>query len=214
MALTVMKLPETTVIQEIYPPNFGIYQCDCKKNDVGVENYFNLGYFAVEGDGTTVPIGNLVIDGKTITQSCDNPSWINVAGKELTTIGVTTDGEAKMFESNHMDDLPIELWSAISGIPILKDSVVCTMDDIKSEGYFGTELYHTYHGFLGLRYGNLVYVAMKCSFETMGWALLALGITDAIKLDGGGSFILHNGNDYLLRTDENRRINNVGMWQG
>ena len=54
---------------------------------------------------------------------------------------------------------------------------------------------------------------MKCGFDEMCWVLIALGIYDAVKLDGGGSFILKNGKE-LEGTTENRRINNVGVWKG
>ena len=60
-------------------------------------------------------------------------------------------------------------------------------------------------------HGKLCYVAMKCGFSEMCWALVALGIYDAIKLDGGGSFILHDVKE-LEGTSENRRIHNVGVW--
>lgn len=40
-----------------------------------------------------------------------------------------------------------------------------------------------------------------------------LAIRDAVKLDGGGSFILHNGN-FVVSTPENRRIHNIGIWEG
>ena len=100
---------------------------------------------------------------------------------------------------------------AVSGIPIIKNAQRITLDEIKQEGYFGNELYDTWHGFLGIRHGKLVYVAMKCDFGSMVWNLVALGIYDAIKLDGGGSFILHNGKE-VIGTSENRRINNVGVW--
>ena len=52
---------------------------------------------------------------------------------------------------------------------------------------------------------------MKCGFDKMCWALAALGILDAVKLDGGGSFILFNGTE-IAGTEENRRIHNVGTW--
>ena len=54
---------------------------------------------------------------------------------------------------------------------------------------------------------------MKCGFDEMCWALVAFGIYDAVKLDGGGSFILKNGKE-LEGTTENRRIHNVGVWKG
>lgn len=66
---------------------------------------------------------------------------------------------------------------------------------------------------MGLRAGRLVYVAAETDFGMMVYLLEVLGITDAIKLDGGGSFILHNG-DFAVSTPENRRIHNVGIWEG
>ncbi len=65
----------------------------------------------------------------------------------------------------------------------------------------------------GLRDVIPVYVAAKCGYGSMFWILRALGITDAIKLDGGGSFILRNEN-FAVSTPENRRIHNVGIWEG
>lgn len=88
-----------------------------------------------------------------------------------------------------------------------------TLDAIKAEGYSGAELYDTWHGFIGIRANRLVYVAAKLDFELMVYLLEVLGIRDAIKLDGGGSFILHNGS-FEVATPENRRINNVITWEG
>ena len=88
-----------------------------------------------------------------------------------------------------------------------------TLDAIKAEGYSGAELYNTWHGFIGIRANRLVYVAAKLDFELMVYLLEVLGIRDAIKLDGGGSFILHNGS-FEVATPENRRINNVITWVG
>ena len=53
---------------------------------------------------------------------------------------------------------------------------------------------------------------MKCGFDAMCWAMVALGIYNAVKLDGGGSFILKNGK-VIQATSENRRIQNVGVWK-
>ena len=47
----------------------------------------------------------------------------------------------------------------------------------------------------------------------MVYLLEVLGITDAIKLDGGGSFVLHNG-DFEVATAENRRIHTIITWEG
>lgn len=36
---------------------------------VGTGNYFNAGFFAQNADGSTVPVGNLVVDGNIITDA-------------------------------------------------------------------------------------------------------------------------------------------------
>lgn len=210
MAQTVMKLPETVYVQEIAPQSFDLVLCDCRKRHVGIDKYFNAGYFSA-GNGVTVPIGNLATDGKIVTQSKDNPGWINVAGKNLTTIFTTKSGLCGITKTNSIDHIE-GLKTAISGIPIIVGGRYIPMEEIKAEGYSGDELYNTWHGFLGIRHNKLVYVAMKCGFAEMCWALVALGIYDAIKLDGGGSFILHDDKE-LAGTSENRRIHNIGVWK-
>lgn len=208
--LTVQKL-DNIYIQEIYPPDFGIFVCDCSKRDVAVDNYFNLGFFAVGADGETIPIGNLADSGQIICQAKDNADWINVAHKQLTTLYVKNDGSFGVTKTDTLEGKNIK--TAVSGIPIVLGGKPSTMEDIKAEGYFGNECYDTWHGFLGLRGSDIVYAAARCDFGQMPWILIALGVRDAIKVDGGGSFILHNGKE-LIGTGENRRINNVGMWRG
>lgn len=215
VAQTVMELNGKIYVQEINPIDFNIITCDCTKKDINLPNYFNCGYFAVEKGDKTIPVGNLMADGKIITQAKDNPDWINLSKKSLTTIFTTKDGECDIAKTDVLDDdimLSRHIKSAISGIPIIVGGKYVSMEQIKSEGYFGNELYDTWHGFLGIRHNKLVYVAMKCGFDEMCWRLVALGIYNAIKLDGGGSFILKNGK-ILEATSENRRIHNVGVWK-
>lgn len=214
MALTVMKLPDEVYIQEIAPNDFSIKIVDTNKKNISEPNYFNLGYFAVEKGGITIPVGNLIINGEVIAQAKDNASWLNLAGHELTTIYTTKDGKCGITKTKDFtDDLSLyrQYNMAISGIPIIVNGKYIDMNTIKSEGYFGNELYDTWHGFLGIRHDKLVYVAMKCNYDEMCWALVALGIYNAIKVDGGGSFILKNGK-ILETTSENRRIHNIGCW--
>ena len=207
---TVMEL-EHVFVQEIFPTSFGIYACDQRKRNIPVKNYFNLGFFAQDKDGT-IPIGNLADCGFILSQSKDNADWINVSNKDLTTLIVTTYGDVSICKTNSLEWVK-NLQSAVSGIPILRRGRITTMDDIRSEGYFGNECYYTWHGFLGIRSGSIVYVAAQCDFGQMPWILLSLGIRDAIKVDGGGSFILVNNGVELVGTTENRRINNIGMWE-
>ena len=185
---------------------------DCPKRSVWVGNYFNAGFFAQNADGSTIPVGNLADCGNIISQSKDNADWINVAKKKLTTIYTTNAGGCGMVQTDDLSAIP-DLRAAVSGIPIARGGQQVNMDEIKAEGYDGSELYDTWHGFLGLRENYLVYAAAKCDYWQMFWILRALGVKDAIKLDGGGSFILHNGYE-IAGTSENRRINNCGMWEG
>ena len=211
MPLTVQTLSEVYV-QTIEPLDLGFCVFDCPKRSVWVGNYFNAGFFAQNADGSTIPVGNLADCGNIISQSKDNADWINVAKKKLTTIYTTNAGGCGMVQTDDLSAIP-DLRAAVSGIPIARGGQQVSMDEIKAEGYDGSELYDTWHGFLGLRENYLVYAAAKCDYWQMFWILRALGVKDAVKLDGGGSFILHNGYE-IAGTSENRRINNCGMWEG
>lgn len=211
VAQTVIKL-DNIYMQRMLPAEFEIMQADCAKREIGLPNYFNLGFFAVEAGGKTIPVGNLAVEGEIVAQAADNADWINLAGHELTTLYTTKNGGAGMAKTSRLDGLE-GLRFAVSGIPILRGGKSVSLDEIKSEGYDGSELYDTWHGFLGIRGGEILYVAMECGFEMMKYYLDYLGISDAVKLDGGGSFILKNGRE-IAGTSENRRIHNVGVWKG
>lgn len=206
---TVMELKGSIFVQEIEPKDFSLQVCDCRKRSVKATKYFNAGFFS-GNEKTAVPVGNLACGGKVVSQAKDNESWINVAKKKLTTIYTTKDGKCGIVKTDNLSSIT-GLKEAVSGIPIIVGGKRLSLSEIKAEGYTGGETYNTWHGFLGIRNGKLVYVAMKCGFESMCWALVALGIYDAIKLDGGGSFILHDENE-VEGTIENRRIHNVGVW--
>ena len=209
MAQTVMNLNNVWV-QEIAPLNLAFVECDCPKRDAGYPNYFNGGFFAELAGGKTIPVGNLANNGVVLAQAVDNEGWINLSNKKLTTVVVLKDGSASLQSTNRLDNIA-NLKTAISGIPIIIDGKAVSRANIKKEGYFGSELYDTWHSFLGLREKKLVYVAAQCDFDQMVWIMVALGIYNAIKLDGGGSFILYNAR-IIEVTSGNRRINNVGLW--
>lgn len=195
-------------IYEISPSDFEIVACDTDKRELKYINYFNLGYFA-QGDGT-IPVGNLAADGKIIAHAKTNASWLNLAGHKLTTIYTTKDGKCEITKTDDLTTI-VGLQAAVSGVPITVNGKQITMSEIKSEGYFGSEVYDTWHGFLGIKNGNLVYVGMKCGFNDMHNKLMELGIKDAIKLDGGGSYILKTP-ECTVATDGDRRIHNIGVF--
>lgn len=201
--------------QVMYPTRFKIEQVDANKKDCKKDtpevNYFNLGYFANTADGATIPVGNLVINGRVITDAATQADWLNTYKHDLTTLVIHKNNNMAFYKTADMRSISSVKY-AVSGIPIIRNGYTVSMDDIKSEGYFGNECYNTWHGFLGIRGDQLVYVAAKINFNQMVYLLEVLGIKDAIKLDGGGSFILKNNTSAVLNTDGNRRINNIGVW--
>ena len=114
--------------------------------------------------GKTIPVGNLAIDGKIITQACDNESWINVHKKTLSTMIVDNYGKINFMRTDRLDQFK-GLKMAVSGIPIIKNAQRITLDEIKQEGYFGNELYDTWHGG----------ILWCCIVRDMVWNLVALG---------------------------------------
>lgn len=199
--------------QVILPQKFKIKLVDCNKMAVKDANYANAGFFAIGEKGATLPVGNLVISGDVITDAKHQADWLNTYNHLLTTVLVRNDNSVEMVQCGNMSTVfDKDVKYAISGIPIIKNGYKVSMDDIKKEGYFGSEVYDTWHGFLGVRDDKLIYVASKIGFDGMVYLLEVLGIKNAIKLDGGGSFILKNGT-FEVSTGENRRINNIITWE-
>ena len=211
MGKTVYSLNDVHV-QVIDVWNFGLKRVIKKKKSIDELNYANAGYFGRNANGETIPVGNLMIDGRVITEAKSQADWLNTAGKKLTTLVVYNDNKAEFLVTDSVSDIP-DVKYAISGIPIIKNGYRVSMEDIKKEGYFGNELYDTWHGFLGIRDSRIVYVAAKLDFELMVYLLEVLGIKYAIKLDGGGSFILNN-DKFEVATEENRKIDNILVWRG
>lgn len=208
----IIKLPTNVYVKELDPDNFEVRVCDCGKRNVpNAKNYFNLGFFAEESTKKTVTIGNVANNGEIYSEANTTPGWINVANKSLTTIYITESGACKMQRAKSLKSIPCK--TCISGIPIIVNGCKATEGKIKTEGYFGNELCYTWHGFLGIRDNKLVYVAAMCVFEDMYPLMQALGLNNAIKLDGGGSFIVVEGGTIVKATKGNRRINTVGVWK-
>ena len=74
----------------------------------------------------------------------------------------------------------------------------------------------TYHGFIGLKDDKIYYFNMKTTSNNCIISgevynkISGFGFNDVIKVDGGGSFFYKNGNS-IIKTSEDRRINNVGV---
>lgn len=197
-------IPDMHVI-EMDALKFGISVQSKLKNDIDIENFFNLDF---SGDANT-SAANMADWGNILSNSITVPSWINTSKHRLTTIFVQLNGTVGITKTDDITKIA-NLKTAISGIPIYPK---VSLDAIKAEGYFGSELYNTWHGFLGIRSGKLVYVAAKCGFETMASIFEGLGCSAGIKLDGGGSFILRVNGKTVIATGENRRIHAIGMFE-
>lgn len=202
---TIMKV-SNALVQEINPYDFGIMQCKCDKKNINLPHYANGGFQATKN----TPVGNLAINGNIITQAKDNADDINLSKKKLTTIYTLNDSTVGITKTDDLSKIN-NLKNAISGIPIIVDGKFVDLNTIKAEGYYGNELYNTWHGFLGIRGNKLVHIGAKCGFDEMCWLMVAFGIYDAIKLDGGGSFIEKSA-DFMEATPGNREINNVIYW--
>ena len=209
MSTTIYSLNEVHM-QVILPSEFKIKVVDKKKQSITEPNFVNAGYFTPLGDGTTYPVGNLIVDGKIVSDSAGSPSWINLSNKHLTTLIVYNDNRLEMKRVGDLSEVKDAKY-AISGIPILRDGYAVKKDKVLEEGYFGSELYDTWHSFLGIRHDKLVVVGAKCNHTQMPYLMEVLGILDCIKLDGGGSFITKSG-DFTQKTSENRRIHNIITW--
>lgn len=195
-------------VVEFDPLKFGISIQNKPKRSIDVRNYFNLDFFAVLKDGV-ISAGNLADCGIILSQSKDMPTWINTSRKQLSTIYVLNDGSVGQVKTNDLTKIK-NLKTAISGIPVYPK---VGMNAIKEEGYFGNELYNTSHSFLAIRQNKLVYVGTSCGFESMASIFEGLGCKYAVKLDGGGSYILQVNGGVVASTAENRRINAIGMFE-
>lgn len=106
----------------------------------------------------------------------------------------------------------------ISGIPVLRDGQdVSWSKFVKKQGWTGGELYGTSHVLIGIKGAPAKTIYILCWKSTSGNMVSsgeayrkfkAMGFTDVIKLDGGGSFMM-NVNGKLKYTAENRQINTI-----
>ena len=208
MATTIYTL-NNIYTQVILPEQFQIIQNNSRKQGINYTNYCNAGYFAGLADGSTVPVGNLAINGKIITNTKNQASWLNTSNKSQTTIYTTYDNKCGIVKTDDLTTIP-NLKNGISGIPILRNGWN-QKQKYKEEGYFGSEMYNTWHIFLGIRDEKLVIVGAQIGAAQMPYLMEVLGLKDSIKLDGGGSFILHSM-DLTKTTSENRKINNIIVW--
>ena len=190
---------------------FRIELIDRDKTECGA-NYSNAGFFGWYGADPeyTLPAGSLIADFTATDErtkksvedrgsisdgkmrfdahgfNYENPFY----NKAVTVFGIK-DGIASISEVNELPDFDY----AVAGIPVIRDSKMCTYDFAVAQGWGASSLRATWHKFIGLRGDGRIHLL---NIETTSGNLLttsevlqkvkSFGFQDLIKLDGGGSF--------------------------
>lgn len=229
-------------IVEVPVDDFKIVMCNKAKKTAAKQNYCTGGFFApIKENGTrfTLPVGQLICDYETtspyVEKYCsqrgtfkDGKYSFNGAGfkyneqfygKTVTTFFVSNG----MANIKDMDCLPENADYAISGIPIMRNGKDVKFDPyVLSQGWEAGSLYGTWHTFIGLKNNNnTIYVmglkTKKGNMITAAEAynkFKAVGLTDVIKLDGGGSYVMNVDGKSCGSTLENRIINTIITFEG
>lgn len=198
---------------------------DKAKKSANSGNYCNAGFFgnyAEQGEKFTLPVGHtmcrVATDNRWVRHYCAQRGTLSgdslrysEPGRIQTTLFVRG-GKADMGEVS----APPEgcAW-AIAGVPILRAGKAVNWAEAQGQGWEASSLYSTWHIFAGYRKADRSKVVVAALKTTTGnlvssgegaRKLLALGLTDAIKLDGGGSTILRANGANKAATAENRRV--------
>lgn len=210
-------------IAEVPVRDFRVVLYDGKKKSMG-KNRCNAGFFGnykESGKLFTLPVGHVVCDYEATSEWTRHycaPSIRGskmhysdtVNGKAVSTLTISG-GKARIED---LDTLPACDY-AIAGVPIMRGGKDVKFDPyVLGQGWNGSELYGTWHIFVGIKSktATTVYVmAMKTTTSNMVKKaeafkkFKAMGFYDVIKLDGGGSFYF-NVNGKAKSTAENRRV--------
>lgn len=219
-------------IVEVPVRDFAVRLVDRTKKTAYSGNYCNAGFFGNYNEGKdkfTLPVGHTVAtmatDNKWVKHYCGQRG--KVAGGKLVYAepGRT---ETTLFVRGNVADMgevsapPEGCAYAIAGVPVLRRGKAVSWATAKAQGWEASSLYATWHIFAG--YGQdrsrVTVVALRTTTGNLvasgegAKKLAALGLTEAIKLDGGGSTILKVGGKTPVCTAGNRRICTVLTFGG
>lgn len=190
---------------------FRLELIDRDKTECG-SNYGNAGFFGWFGADPeyTLPAGSLIADftatdERTRTSVEERGSIENgkmrfdsygfnyenpLYNKAVTVFGIK-DGVASISEVKELPDFDY----AVAGVPVIRDSKMCTLDFALAQGWDTSSLRATWHKFIGLRGdGRIHMLNIKTTSENLLTTseviqkVKSFGFQDLIKLDGGGSF--------------------------
>lgn len=210
-----------------------------KKNITTPSTYVNLGFFGgfrENGKYFTLPVGNVVcdfattnaatkkycaergtiIDGKFRFDSYDfaSPAYNQFKGKPTDVFAIKNNKPVieRIIHTN------ADYSYCCTGVLVMRNGVATDYEkDVAACGWDSSTLYATYHIFVGLKAGSDKIYVMSFKTNTSNLItskeayskLRALGITDAIKFDGGGSEIMRVNGAIKHATLENRQINTI-----
>ena len=208
------------------------------KNSAAKQNYANANFFSASKDKTlTVPVSLLKADitaaaaknatlMKYLTKTADG-KYIHLAdktdlqfnGKKQTTLYIAN-GHVYVKELNKIPD---NCEYAVAGIPIMRNAKDVPFNSfVKTQGWDGSELYATWHTFLGIKSNDTELYIMSLKTNTYNMVktseaykkFKALGFTEVLKLDGGGSHIFNVNGKIVSSCGSNRRISAIVEFAG
>lgn len=219
-------------IVEVPVKDFAVRLVDKAKKTAYSGNYCNAGFFGNYNearDKFTLPVGHTVAamatDNKWVNHYCGQRGKVSGGKLVYAEPGRT---ETTLFVRGGLADMgelsapPEGCAYAIAGVPVLREGKAVSWATAKAQGWEASSLYATWHIFAG--YGQdrsrVTVVALKTTTGNLiasgegAKKLAALGLREAIKLDGGGSTILRVGGKTPVCTAGNRRICTVLTFGG
>ena len=222
-------------IIECNPDEFRIALKSKRKKDLAEKTYTNANFFGNYNEGKvkfTLPVGHLVCDfesdlapvkkycaergkfnGNKYCFDCGSFSYMNqFYGKAVSTF-VIQNGVPKVLDLVHTD---LSYDYAVTGVPVIRNGKdVKFKTYVVGQGWDGSTLYATKHIFVGLKASsNKIYVmGWKSSTGNLIYSgeayrkFSAMGFTELIKLDGGGSYMMKYNGKTIDSTAENRMDN-------
>ena len=219
-------------VVEVPAKDFGVRLVDKAKKTAYSGNYCNAGFFGNYNEGWdkfTLPVGHTVADmateNKWVNHYCGQRGKVSGGKLVYAEPGRT---ETTLFIRGNLADMgelsapPEGCAYAIAGVPVLRQGKAVSWSEARAQGWEASSLYATWHIFAG--YGQdrskITVVALRTATGNLiasgegAKKLLALGLREAIKLDGGGSTILRVGGKTPVCTAGNRRICTVLTFGG
>lgn len=219
-------------IVEVPVKDFAVRLVDKAKKTAYSGNYCNAGFFGNYNEGRdkfTLPVGHtaatMETDNKWVNHYCAQRGKVSGGKLVYAEPGRT---ETTLFVRGNLADMgevsapPEGCAYAIAGVPVLRQGKAVSWATAKAQGWEASSLYATWHIFAG--YGRdrskITVVALRTTTGNLiasgegAKKLAALGLREAIKVDGGGSTILKVGGKTLVSTAGNRRLCTIFTFGG